>query len=102
MRAARPSSPAESAPSLEPAMLLRIAADRHEAIDQRVLGLGHLFLAELAALARGLELEQGLVQPRLVGHLLVGLLLEALREPDRAADRSERQGEEAGDQAHGS
>src|SRR3954447_5882613 len=80
--------------------LLPIAADRHQALQQLVLGRVELFVVELTCRPGVLELEQAGPDCRLVGHLQLGLLLDPLGQPHGAADGGERERQETGYQTH--
>src|SRR5215211_300790 len=103
VRAAWLSSWADSRPSsFDPAMVLlpRESTNLHQALDQRILGLGDLLLVEVARLARCLQFEQSGACRRLVVELLLGLLLDPFGDPYRSAYGSQRQRQKPGDQSH--
>src|SRR5688572_29540689 len=72
----------------------------NQALEQLVLRLRGLFLADLTGLARRFDLHELRADHVLVVELRLGLLLDALGEPDGAAHRRERKRQKAGDQAH--
>src|SRR4051794_26356801 len=72
----------------------------HHPLDQRVLGLQRLVLADLAGFARGLDVEELRADGALVVVVVLGLLEHALGDPHGAAHGSERKREESADQPH--
>src|SRR5436190_3865008 len=100
--AACPSSPAESRPFLlESAIwLLSEPAGGHQPLQELVLRLVDLFLAQLGRLPALLERQQAGPDGRLVVELVRRLLLDALRQPHRPAERREGERQEPADQAH--
>src|SRR5918998_5225197 len=96
MRASLPSLLADSAmgPICPP------FARSNQELEQLVLRLRGLFLADLPGLARLLEIDEPCADRVLVVQLGLGLLLDPLRQPGRAPHRSQRKGEKTRYQSH--